>query len=286
MINFQVFGLVRFWLMLKDEEDLAFGLTRHEARDRFAEGMGSTMPPSRLSDKQLERVRGLIGYAKQLCSQLQLQASEARIVRFEIRLRDGIDTAGVAAELRALREAIDDELNFRYFYRYRQNEALVLLKFESDWQLINSKFPTAKEDAHAAVDCWALDHPTASVFHLMRVAELGLRALAKETRVKLPRKQVLEWAEWQTVIDGIKKKADAIANKRRGPKRAAALEFYRGALASVEGFKDAYRNNVSHTRKPYNPSEATVVREHVFHFMNRLAEKTDENGSRIKWEIR
>jgi hypothetical protein len=161
------------------------------------------------------------------------------------------------------------------------------LKFEDDWKLIGDRFPLAKIDAHEAVDCWASGHSTASVFHLMRTAECGLRALARERRVRLPRKQVLEWADWHNIIEGIRAKVNLLANRRRGPNRDAALEFYRGALASFEGFKDAYRNNVMHARKSYTETEANALREHVRHFMGRLAEKLDETRKQqIKWGIR
>jgi hypothetical protein len=218
---------------------------------------------------------------------LELQPVLDRVDRFKIKLRSPISLHDFLSEVRTLRETFDSGINFKYFYRYPQNKAIVLLKFEGDWKLINDRFPTAKPDAQCAVDCWALGHDTASVFHLMRVAEYGLRALARERRVKLPRRQVLEWADWHGIIEGIRGKANLIANRKRGPKRDAALEFYRGALGSFEGFKDAYRNNVMHVRKSYIEAEATAIREQVHHFMNRLAEKIEETGKvQINWGIR
>jgi len=38
-----------------------------------------------------------------------------------------------------------------------------------------------------------------------------------------------------------------------------------------------------HTRKSYTDPESVAIRDHVYHFMKRLAEKTDETGKRINW---
>jgi hypothetical protein len=79
---------------------------------------------------------------------------------------------------------------------------------------------------------------------------------------------------------------DEFANKKRGPARDDALEFYRGALGSFEGFKDAYRNNVMHARKSYNGPDALALMHHVRDFMTRLGSKIDEEAkTQIKWGI-
>jgi hypothetical protein len=139
----------------------------------------------------------------------------------------------LANELRVLRETVDDGISFKYFYHYPQEKALVLLKFERDWDTINSRFPSSKRDALAAVDCWALGHNTASVFHFMRVAEYGLRAIAKELRAPLPKKKPIEWATWQEIIIAIRTARDEIGRtKPAGPGKDEALAFYSGALIS------------------------------------------------------
>ena len=47
------------------------------------------------------------------------------------------------------------------------------------------KIRSAKGDIMDAVDAYALGLNTACVFHLMRIAEHGMRALARERKVKL-----------------------------------------------------------------------------------------------------
>jgi hypothetical protein len=288
MINREVFGLCYLLKqLLSEERDLDNRLAFIEASKRnpepFAErGLLQTWASQVVDEGHKERLSGMLKFAGEIAGQIESSAARHRINLFSKKL-GAISIPDLKAEIAALREAIEGDLQYRYFYYYPQNKAVVLLKVTEDWKAILDKFGSANREVFAAVDLWALGHDTASVFHLMRIAEHGLRALARERRVKIP-KRPLEWADWQNIIDGIQKKADAIARRRRGPRRGAALEFYRGALTSFEGFKDAYRNDVMHTRKSYTEPEATAIRDHVHHFMNRLAEKTDETGKTINWK--
>jgi hypothetical protein len=157
---------------------------------------------------------------------------------------------------------------------------LLTLHFESEWGPTIKSFPSGKAEITAAIDCYALDHPTASVFHLMRAAELGLRALARERGVKFPDKPI-EWAEWQQLIDQISSKGRAAALAfPRGPKRDAALAFYTGAVAQFDAFKDKYRNAVMHMRRSYDELDAQRAINQVRDFMNGLSAKIGEKTRR------
>jgi hypothetical protein len=290
MINYQIFGLCRLLdqlYVIQNDLEMRIGFINAEIQHGGGyQAVVESNIPHEVTDADKQIISGWLEFAIRQADQLELQPVLDRIDRFKVRLRNPINLHDFLSEVRTLRETFDSGINFKYFYRYPHSKAVVLLKFEADWKLINDRFPSARLDAQSAVDCWALGHGTASVFHLMRVSEYGLRSLARERRVKLPKKQVLEWADWHGIIEGIRKRVDLIANKKRGPKRDAALEFYRGAMASFEGFKDAYRNNVMHARKSYADLEATAIKEQVFHFMNRLAEKIEESGKvQIKWGI-
>jgi hypothetical protein len=142
-------------------------------------------------------------------------------------------------------------------------------------------FPAIAQDIKDAGNCLAADLSTAAVFHLMRVAEWGLRSLAKKAGVRV-KKTPLDWAEWRTLIDGIRvKKVVPIAGKRRGPKKDADLEFYRGLLGEFEAFKDVYRNQVMHSRRTYDHREAESAMLHVGEFLRRLAPRLLRLGSAL-----
>lgn len=274
MINFQIFGVCNALKRMLEQE--SYFLERREAEPRAI-----------ATEDDRRGVSGTIVLAKLAAIELELTAAGDRINSFERKLRNEMTVADLLAEIRALRETIESELRRRHFHYYGQDKVHIALEAETDWGSIISKFPSVKNDALSAADCYALGHSTASVFHLMRVAEFGLRAIARERRVKLPRKQVLEWADWRTIIDEVGKKVALIGNMKRGPARDAALEFYQGAIAHFSGFKDAYRNNVMHTRVWYGATDAITIMRHVHSFMNVLAAKTEENPKRqINWGLR
>ena len=50
---------------------------------------------------------------------------------------------------------------------------------------VHEKIPKARQDIKESGNCLAAELHTAAVFHLMRVAEHGLRKLARRLRVKL-----------------------------------------------------------------------------------------------------
>jgi hypothetical protein len=226
----------------------------------------------------------LLEYVRQQCESLELQSALHRCDKFVNKIRENAPWSEIGNQATVLREAIEGELCYRRFAFVPVSKAAIHDNAARDWADIWTKFPSSKEDAQRAVDCYALEQDTACVFHLMRVAEYGLRALARERKVRLPKNRPLEWAEWNDLIVAIGKKVDAIANRKRGPKRAAALEFYRGALGEFQAFKDAYRNHVMHTRGAYDEHQAASVLSHVRDFMSRLATKTEEIPTEcIKW---
>src|SRR5437016_12047956 len=90
----------------------------------------------------------------------------------------------------------------------------------------------ARADIKDAGNCYALDLNTACIMLLMRVAEKGLRVLAREQRVKFP--IPLELQEWHNVIVAIEKKVDKFEAWPRCAGKKEVLEFYRGALRSEE----------------------------------------------------
>lgn len=108
----------------------------------------------------------------------------------------------------------------------------------------------------------------------MRVAEFGLRRIALKLQVKLKDKgqyHPIEYGTWDKVITACKNKITKIRQNPIGPKRQETLEFYSDAGDHCLFMKDVWRNNVSHTRKPYNQPEALAVLERVKDFMKFLA---------------
>jgi cell fate (sporulation/competence/biofilm development) regulator YlbF (YheA/YmcA/DUF963 family) len=132
---------------------------------------------------------------------------------------------------------------------------------------VADSFNAANRDIAAAGRCLALDEPTACVFHLMRVLEHGLRALAEKVGLD---NDAMAHENWQNVIDQIEKKIRALDSLTKGPAKVDRLKNYSAAAVQFRYFKDAWRNHVSHARESYDPREAESVFIHVKEFMQHL----------------
>lgn len=239
----------------------------------------------------------LVFLAKQLAdgtALLQLKASNHR-ARRELRLSlfaYGDPTWGkVKQELQVFWEILEPEMRDRRLVSIENKKGEYLSDLIGDppdasnrkdadplWQHIWRQFPSAKDDCREAVYCYVLERNTASIFHSMRVAEIGLRGLARRMTVKLPKGRKLEWGEWQAILREMSKKTDAIGQTKAGPRKDEILEFYNGAIGQFNGFKDEFRNQVMHVRKTYDESDAEKSLTRVRDFMEKLADKIDEKG--------
>lgn len=186
----------------------------------------------------------------------------------------GLEQQRVAEKLRNIRIVMQNELTERWFIGLSQDVVEIFDRPEPFFREGFAAFPAAQDDMCSACRTYALDQGTACVFHLMRIAELGLRSLARTLKVQISHKGKfcpLEYGEWDKIITAIKNKIDPIRKLPAGPNRQAKLEFYSDAADHCTFMKDVWRNNVAHTRKPYSKSESLTVLERVRDFMHFLA---------------
>jgi hypothetical protein len=233
------------------------------------------------------------------CQTMDLAASAACIKkRLGLMLRGAYGSMTweeLLTELGVLWDALGPEMSNRRFAYLSDSKAIhvdeMLKRKKSGQQLVNPwavawrRFPSAKEDLAEAVYCYALERNIACIFHLMRAAEVGLRGLARRMRVQMPGGKRLEWAEWAAILREMDKKNDALSQTMKaGPVKDETLEFNRGCLGQFYGFKDEFRNQVSHKRKSYDQYQAASVLSHVRDFMRKLSARTDEKGRKLKYE--
>jgi hypothetical protein len=173
-------------------------------------------------------------------------------------------------------EAVEDDLKFERFFHYKQNRVRPYMNRGHEWAPTLAAFPSLANEIDEGLDCYGLEHNTACVFHMMRIAEIGMRALARERGVSFP-KHPLEWADWQNVLEQTEKKAKmATDGMPRGSKKDAIQAFYSDAIGQLHGFKDTYRNVVMHVRRNYDELDALRAINQVRDFMNRLSTKIGE----------
>ena len=124
--------------------------------------------------------------------------------------------------------------------------------------------------------CLAVDRATASVFHLMRIMEIGIHAFAKCLGIPDPSKPSEK--NWGYILkhvwdDGIVQKWPTTAARMIGD---GAL--FENLYASLDAVKNPWRNGTMHVERKYTEEEARHVFDAVRGFMMRLAERMDENG--------
>jgi hypothetical protein len=134
-----------------------------------------------------------------------------------------------------------------------------------------------------AGNCYAAGRWTACVFHSMRVAEHGLRSLAKRLKVKLTDKRKscpLEYGDWDKVITAIRNRIKDIRLLPRGPKKERELQFFSESADHCEYMKDIWRNEISHSRRRSTKPESAAVLNRVKEFVTPLAKPQADEAVR------
>lgn len=262
---FMVWQLAKALEWLKEIEQQCEHACRLDSADR-------EMPQGTIRNN----VRPMLDYSRQQFVNAELYAAVHRIDQpFRLALvNDSITYRELRSQAKALLEAVDGELAFRRFAYVPTEKAQMLDGIARDWEVIWNKFRESEVDSRAAVECYALDQNTACVFHLIRVSEYGLRALARQVKAKLTHKgktHPIEYADWDKVITEVQNKISKARSLPHGAKRASQLKLYSDAADHCLYMKEL-RNEISHTRKDFNSGEAFGVLQRVFSFMTFLAQ--------------
>jgi hypothetical protein len=193
---------------------------------------------------------------------------------------DLFDSSSLAAEMRSLQGDIASDMMDCLFVQVIRDAAMFFENPELLGKEVLQGFPACREDIVCAGNCVAVGMGTSAVFHMMRVAEMGLRAFARHLGLlrvienkKKGKTVPIEYAQWEKIIDQLGDKIDAkLLPMKRGVSKQKKQEFYYSALNEVSSFKDAWRNHVMHVRQTYSLEDAAAVIAHVGRFMASLAE--------------
>jgi hypothetical protein len=122
---------------------------------------------------------------RKITQSLELLVNKPRLVNRSV----------VSTEVRNIREAVASEAGDHIFILVSKDRVIYAEQERLFGDKVYEQFWSARKDVTDAGNALAVELPNAAVFHLMRVAEVGLRALARDRRVKLPKKgQPLELA--------------------------------------------------------------------------------------------
>jgi hypothetical protein len=239
-----------------------------------------------LTDQELRYFHGLINSIMgDRFSKFAWTGAESSLCGLNIILekQGGIKTVSaesVQIALRELQRAIYKELRSRKFVMIDPQKIDFLGQKNLFGNQVAKAFPSTKEEIRLAGNCLAMDFNTAAMFHLLRVAELGMRALARHLKVKA-KKNTIDSAGWTEIIKHIE---DATAKRwqklpKAVPARRKAVAFLKLCEVSADELnvlKEIWRNNVMHAGLAYNEHEAHGVYVRVRDFMQRLAVQVSE----------
>ena len=211
------------------------------------------------------------------CEEAGLKVSIIHLDRVIAMLEDHADVirhVGLAERIKEISVRIQDELQLCLFMHIpSDNEGFYndpRGKFGKDTL---DKFPSIVSDVEAAGKCYATGNSTASVFHLMRVMECGLRALGKS--LKDERLDPKRNPSWETILskcdDEMKKPI-----KDRAEQWRTDNNFYSEATANIRAVKDAWRNPTMHVEQSYDQDQALAVFNAVKAFMRHISGKLSD----------
>ena len=189
----------------------------------------------------------------------------------------------------ALFRLLDDfrmEVTGEYFFHYPREMAELIHRVDIDWKETLDEFPSSRRGIIASIDCYALGDYAGCVFHMMGLAELGLRAIAGERGIEaVGNNKPIEWGTWQDVFQAIEGQLRVIRSKPPGPKKDVALSFYDTALSDLRRLQ-GYRDPTMHFRQSYDRGEAYDAMYRTKSLMQTLSTKLREGGSgQIMWNL-
>jgi hypothetical protein len=232
-----------------------------------AEGRTGGVVGKGLTTKERAHLQGCLQDLLNECHTLDMPVSKTLLLT---RMHDSPETT---REMKVILDAVIAELKTKTFVFVPSDKAKFYeVIFPS---LVSVAFPSATKELEHAGNCLALGENTASVFHSMRAAEIGVRALGTELKIVLPKP--IELADWQEVLNGITAPIKAIENLPRSTAgRDADLQFYSEAAAQLRFFKNAWRVQVAHARETYEEPEAVKVFDHTLSLFQTLATRLKE----------
>lgn len=213
--------------------------------------------------------------------ELAILKAESDLLQFSFviqqieRIEDYLDTQGKNASptvfremLQDLRGRVHDSLAGHVFLEVNATHAALYFDKPMLFGLeVAERFPDAADDIAEAGTCHALNRSTACVMHLMRVVEVGLRALA--SALDLPNRP-----DWGKHLKDIEKELE---NRYKAAGcRTSDEEFYSEAAAQLGHVKTAWRNPTMHVDRTYTPERAEAILVAVRAFMQHLASRLSQ----------
>lgn len=274
--------LVSLWDMI--EFCLRNLLNHLEALQRFIEGplldeMKRGRKHSRLSPAHLVFVLAMLDELTVDCIRLELAESRNRIRGIKLdRLLSSPPYSYelVSHALRNLYDCIVGEVKQCKFAYIPDDRSKYFERAALFGRRVFARFPSLRSEIRSAGNCYAAELHAGTVFYLMRVAERGMKKLARQLQVKTVKVNVpLDEGTWREILKALLEKKISQESTARSKKRTDDLRFYGDLIMALEGFKPL-RDAVSHDRARFTKGDSESAMRYVGDFMKRLAERVSE----------
>jgi hypothetical protein len=218
----------------------------------------------------VETVIGLLQDFRKVLESLKLERSPQALDEIMIAMAAGDMPGPIRAHLDYFIRCFWEEVKSVQFLGVEKDRAHLYLAhdplFGAD---VAQNFPSSALDIAEAGKCLALNRPTACVFHLMRVMEIGLRAIGAALGIPYA-------PSWESYITQINNKVKE-KHKEKTVDWKRDESFFKDAAARLETVKLAWRNPVVHVRaSAYTDREAQEIYDSVKMYMRHLATRLRE----------
>ena len=144
----------------------------------------------------------------------------------------------VVAELKELRERLQDELKARVFLSLSVDEGEMFLAPQKNWDRVLARFPKIRFDVEESSYCFALSRYGAAVFHVLLVAEFGVIQVARLLGVQGDRPG---WGALERLEKILQKPYD-----KRTDLEKQHSAFLQSLAPMAHAIKDSWRHKISH----------------------------------------
>jgi len=196
----------------------------------------------------------------------------------EERLRD------IKPRSRELQSVIFDEMKRHLFFWVPPERARFyeLPEDVSEWneteqaidELIGVHFKRAATEILQARKSYAVGQYTASVFHLMRACEVGIKALYKSLGISAPKLS----DSWGNLLKPMDEQIKLGPTSRHGD-WGKLPSFFDHATNDVRAIKRSWRDTTMHIDSDYNEGQALKALDAVTSFFVHLSEHLNQDGA-------
>ena len=202
------------------------------------------------------------------CEEIALDLAVEHCKRFIWRLERKRTFGEISHDIEELKNRIFDEMKGQLFLFVPRLQAEFYEPLDGFGAKISSAFPSIWCDVREAYTCYALDRPTAAVFHLMRVLEVALVSFGTVFGFSFSH------TNWGPAIEQLETKIRGMGNDpawKSRPDLKEQQEFYSQAVNYLAVTKDAWRNYTAHARGTFEPTQAKVMLDNVKLFMQHIS---------------